>query len=69
MEGNMARSKANTKAKIPEIERTLELVRFLKEKQVGQGAGVDIDQMVHTLRWQVLSAGEGRDVDFAVQPG
>jgi hypothetical protein len=34
MEQSMGRTKVNTKGKIPEIERTLELVRFLKEKQV-----------------------------------
>lgn len=34
MENQMTRNKQNTKAKIPEIEKTLSLVRFLKEKQV-----------------------------------
>jgi len=36
MEGQMQRTKQNTKLKMPEIERTLELVKFLKEKQVSR---------------------------------
>jgi hypothetical protein len=34
MENSLIRTKANMKNKVPEIERTLELVKALKEKQV-----------------------------------
>lgn len=35
MENSCERTKLNLKAKIPDIEKTLELVRVLQEKQVG----------------------------------
>jgi len=38
MEGSLERTKQNLKAKIPDIEKTLELVRVLQEKQVGERA-------------------------------
>lgn len=41
MENSCERTKLNLKAKIPDIEKTLELVRVLQEKQVGaMGSGM-----------------------------
>lgn len=37
MESSCERTKLNLKAKIPDIEKTLELVRVLQEKQVRCG--------------------------------
>ena len=69
MENSLSRTKVNMKGKVPEIEKTLELVRVLQEKQqVGGWVGGWVGMGANTLFLSLLSLFENGSVSVLIHP-